>query len=136
MVTPSTTRKLLLHPELSLVTPDVLGELGLSLSPQSRNDIQVTLETYSKGVARKNRDFKFLAGFRDERLFELRWELQLGADFRPLRLIGAELSDLASLLLLWHLKDPSLPSETQRQLMNQACVKAVERKNSIDTHKS
>lgn len=125
-----------MHPELSLVTPDILEELGLALSPQSRNDIQVTLDTYSKGQARKNRDFKFLVGYRDERLFELRWELQLGADFRPLRLIGAELSDLTSLLLLWHLKDPSLPSETQRQLMNKGCVNAIERKNSIDTHNS
>lgn len=134
MATPSTTRKLLVHPDLSLVTPDVIAELGLTLSPQSRNDIRVTLDTYSKGLARKNRDFKYLAGFRSDRLFELRWELLLGADYRPLRLIGAELSDSASLLLLWHLKDPSLPSDAQRQLMNRACGRAIERKNSIDNH--
>lgn len=135
MVTNSSKlRKLFLHPDLSLIAPDVLEKLGLTLSPQSRNDIQVTLEAYSMRLSRKNRDFKHLAGFRSDGLFELRWDLQLGADYRPLRLIGSELSESASVLLLWHLKDPRLPSETQRQLMNLACQEAVERKNSIDNH--
>lgn len=127
-------RKILLHPDLHLNRPEVLTELGLELDPQSRNDIQVTIVAFSKGEARKNRDFKYLSGFRQERLFELRWELQLGASFRPLRLIGTELSASAALLLAWHLKDPSLPSEAQRELMNRACRKAIERKQSIDIH--
>jgi len=136
MATESLSRKVLLHPDLRLDKPDVLGDFGLNLSPQSRNDILVTVDAYSKGQARKNRDFKYLAGFRADRLFELRWELCLGTDFRALRLIGSELSDSVAVLLLWHLKNPNLPSATQRQLMNLDCQKAIERKNSVDSRNS
>jgi hypothetical protein len=129
----SPPRKVFLHPELSLMDPFGLHESRWILSRQHRSDILVTIDAFSKGLAKRNRDYKYLAGFKKDRLFELRWELQFDCVARPLRLIGSEISDSAVILLSWHIKDPTLSSETQRGLMNLARQKALERKNTIDT---
>lgn len=129
----SPPRTVFLHPELSLMDPFGLHESRWVLSGQHRNDILVTIDAFSKGLAKRNKDYKYLVGFKKDRLFELRWELQFDCVSRPLRLIGSEISDSAVVLLSWHIKDPTLSSETQRELMNLACQKALERKNTIDT---
>lgn len=127
-------RKLYFHPALSMRELESQLPEGARLSPVARRSIVGKIKAFSDGTARRNKDFKDLAGFSSHGLFELRWDLELGSGARKVRLIGAYLDSTAALLLLWHAKNPMMTSGDQRTLMNLACQKAIERKASIDIH--
>ena len=127
-------RKLYYHPMLSIRELESQLPEGARLSPLAKRSIVGKIKAFSVGTARRNKDYKCLIGFSEHGLFELRWDLPLGDESRKVRLIGANLDRTATLLLLWHVKNPMMTSEDQRILMNLACDKAIERKASIDIH--
>jgi len=90
------------------------------------------IDRFANRKARKNKDFKILRGYTSECLFELRWNFQNHVKPIQLRLIAATCDNSRILLLIWHLKDPALNLEDQRQRQNAACEIAIERKRQID----
>jgi hypothetical protein len=126
--------QLFYHPLLSIRELEVQLPQGTSLSVTALRSISLRIRAFATGTAKRNKDFKDLAGFSNHGLFELRWDLNFGSEVRKVRLIGARLDTGSVLFLLWHSKDPSMTSEDQRTLMNLSCAKAIERKESIDTH--
>ena len=94
--------------------------------------ILAKIERFANRKARKNKDFKFLRGYTSDSLFELRWNFPNHAKPIQLRLIAATCENSKILLLVWHLKDPALELEDQRQRQNAACEIAIERKRQID----
>lgn len=127
-------RQMLYHPLLSIAELESQLPHGTRLTLTALRSIAKKIKAFSVGTARRNKDFKYLAGFSSHGLFELRWDLEVGGEARKVRLIGANLDSSATLLLLWHAKNPRMTSENQRTLMNLACKKAIERKASIDIY--
>lgn len=84
-----------------------------------------------EGRARKGKDFKYLVGFADCNLFELRWDISTNSSNSKVRLIGSDQGSKL-ILLAWHVKDADTPSEVQRDLMNMACLSAIERMRSLE----
>lgn len=127
-------RQIFYHPLLSMAELESQLPPGSSLTLSTRRSISLKIRDFASGRARRNKDFKFLAGFLDHGLIELRWDIELGSESRKVRLIGANLDVVTTLLLLWHVKDPMMTSDEQRIMLNLACDKAIERKASIDIH--
>lgn len=126
-------RQLFYHPLLSMRELESQLPQGARISVTVLRSISLRIGAFANGTAKRNKDFKDLAGFSNHRLFELRWDFDFGSGVRKVRLIGAHLDTGSALLLLWHSKDPLMTSDNQRMLMNLSCSKAIERKQSIDT---
>lgn len=127
-------RQLYYYPLLSIQELEAQLPQGARLSLTDLRSISLRIRAFARGTAKRNKDFKDLAGFSSHGLFELRRDFCFGGEEQKVRLIGANLNDDSALLLLWHCKDFLMTSQDQRTLMNSACRKAIERKESIDTH--
>ncbi len=126
------SRNLAFHPALNLNELNAELPAGLKLGEQEIHAIEEKISLYSMGVARRNTDFKHLAGFAAWNLIELRWDFGAGAQRISVRLLGAETDKTATVFLLWHVKDPLEELEVQRMKQNEACEKAIERMKSLD----
>jgi hypothetical protein len=121
-----------IHPLATLESLDAELRSQYQLGAFQKEAAQIKIERFANHKARKNKDFKLLRGYTSERLFELRWNFDGHSRPLQLRLIGAICENSEILLLAWHLKDPALSLEDQRQLQNAACEIAIERKRQID----
>jgi hypothetical protein len=126
-------RQLLFHPSLSLVELQAAIGTDNLLHTAEIVEIDRKLKSYSKGLAKKNIDIKYLAGFSNHNLIELRWSFELASGLVPVRLVGAEKGWSETIFLRWHVKDTSQDLVTQRFEQNNACIEAVERMNTIES---
>jgi len=130
---PTQIRDLVFHPRLEPLEL-LLRTSGLpnSLARGQRNEITRKLMLYSLGQTRRNSDHKKLTGFLEWHLIELRWDWELGDSRVPVRLIGSEIDSQRTVFCVWHIKNPEIGLDQQRQQQNMACAMAVERVRELE----
>jgi hypothetical protein len=126
------SRSLFFHTALDLAELTEALPASFNLGEKELQAILEKLSVYSLGLSRRNTDTKNLAGYLEWNLIELRWDFSDGADRTSVRLIGSEMSEISTVFLGWHVKNPLDDLEAQRFAQNQACEKAKERMKSVD----
>jgi hypothetical protein len=102
------SRSLFFHTALDLAELTEALPASFSLGEKELQAILEKLSVYSLGLSRRNTDTKNLAGYREWNLIELRWDFSDGADRTSVRLIGSEMSEISTVFLVWHVKNPQM----------------------------
>lgn len=94
-------------------------------------DTQSLLKKLASGQLRRGKDFKPLSAFANHQLFELRWTKLDGERSVGIRLICTRLDLRSVVILAWHIKNSGQGLELQRLNQNQACERAIMRKEEF-----
>ena len=120
-------RSIYFHAELESATTALSKSARFELTDEHHTQLEEKLHRYSIGKARRNADYKFMAGFSAWKLIELRWDFHPAEKKIPVRLIGTEIQDAKTTFLVWHFKNLDLSLDEQRIEQNKACEIAIER---------